>query len=324
MSILANNIYNLSLIALGNSGQSDQPFPGDVDFNSFDPEALAIMEDLLMERFGRSCHEHLRESGGGINRLVAVLESLPQVATPKTLLSFKESDDPRSGLVLFYPGKHGMARSFQNFASLIDGPNTVLACEYDGIDRASRPARTVKETIENMYRELLAGHADLLRRLEASRREVVLFGFCLGSCYAHAMARRLSRDHDLAIRMVFFDGHPAEWFSGTSPRELLRTSKKALSIVRRRGRLERRLVRQGRRQHHMLSRYASLPVDHPALLILSNSVGVSWSLCSDAWQPLVRECTQIACTDLSHLDLIQRQQEFRIVEHLQPGCRSSD
>ena len=58
---------------------------------------------------------------------------------------------------------------------------------------------TVKETIENMYRELLAGHADLLRRLETSRREVVLFGFCLGSCYAHAMARRLSRDHDLAL-----------------------------------------------------------------------------------------------------------------------------
>ena len=323
MNILANQLYNLSMIASGHDGQSDRPLPGTVDFGSFGPEALKVMGDLVLERFGLDCHQHLRQDGGGISRLVTVLNSLPQVATPDTLVSFRESDDPRAGMVVFFPGKHGAVRSFQNFADLVDPRNSVLGFDYDGLDRESRPASTMNDTIEVMYRELVGRHAERLERMRASRRELVLFGFCLGSCYAHALAGRLSRDHDLEIRMVFFDGHPAEWFSDTSPRDLLRKTRDALRVVRRKGDIDRRLVRQGRRQHHMLGRHASLPVDHPALLILSNSVGVSWELCADAWKPLVRECTQIAYPDLSHMDLMQRQQESRIVEHVQPVCRIS-
>ena len=323
MSIFANQLYNLSMIASGHAGQSDRPLPGQVDFGSFDPEALGVMGDLVLERFGLACHDYLRESGGGISRLVAVLDALPQVATPKSLVTFRESDDPLSGLVIFFPGKHGAVRSFHNFANLIGTPNSVLGFDYDGLDQDARPASTINETIEDMYRDLVGGHAELLDRLQSSRRELVLFGFCLGSCYAHALARRISLDYDLEIRMVFFDGHPAEWFGDTSPRDLLRKTREALRIVRRKGEIDRRLVRQGRRQHHMLSSHASLPTDHPALLILSNSVGASWNLCSEAWKPLVRECRQIDFSDLSHMDLMQRQQEFRIVEHVEPGCRAS-
>ena len=319
MSKLANQLYNLSMIASGHASQSDRPLPGSIDFGSFGPEGQGVMGDLVLERFGVACHDHLTECGGGIGQLVKALDSLPQVVTPKTIVSFRESDDPRSGMVIFFPGRHGAVRSFHNFASLIDTRNSVLGIEYDGLDRDSKPASSMRDAIEKMYRDLVGSHAERLDRLQSSRRELVLFGFCLGSCYAHALARRISLDYDLQIRMVFFDGHPAEWFRDTTPRDLLRKPKNALKVVRGKGDLDRRLVRQGQRQHHILSRHASLPVDHPALLILSNWVGDSWSLCSEAWQPLVCECRQITYSDLSHMDLMQRRQEFRIVEHVQPG-----
>lgn len=135
-----------------------------------------------------------------------------------------------------------------------------------------------------------------------------------------SLSHRLSRDHDLNIRLVFFDGPPAEWFSPTSMRSLLRSSKKALEFARIRGDLERRLVRQGRRQHHMLSKHATRKVDLPALLIRSYSVIESWDLSQRTWQPYVRECRHMDLLDISHIDLIQRRQETRISAFLEPGA----
>ena len=322
MSILTNNLYTLSLIAMGAADQVNPPLPMDVDFESMERESIDTLCDLIQERFGRSCHDHLRECGGGIKLLAQTLERLPQITAPKTLVSFKSSTQSQSGMVLFFPGQHGLARSFQNFSTLIDDRHSVLACEYDGLDQTSKPASTMSETIEDLYETLYGEQEARLKSLESSEQEVVLFGFCIGSCYAHAMAQKLARNHDLNIRLVFFDGHPAEWFTETSPRDIFRKSKKALQLVRSKGSIERSLVRQGRRQFHMLRKHASPRVDHPALLIRSNSVGASWSLCSDAWAPLVRECQHVDCTDLSHLDLIQRRQEARISEYVQPGYQA--
>lgn len=323
MSILANNLYNLSLMAMESEHRRKPPLPGDVNFSSMTEEGIERLGNLILERFGRSCHDHLRNSDGGIKLLAKTLEGLPQISAPKNLISFNTSTDPDSGMVLFFPGQHGLAHSFEHFATLIDERHSVFACEYEGLDQGSKPTNTMRQTTEKLYQTLDGEHADLFRQLEASQQEVVLFGFCLGSCYAHDMAGHLGQKHDLNIRLVFFDGHPAEWFTETSPRDIFRKSKKALQLVRRKGQIERSLVRQGRRQLHMLSKHASSRVNHPALLIRSNSVGSSWSLCSDAWAPHVRECQHVDCLDLSHLDLMQRRQEARISKYVQPGYQAS-
>ena len=152
----------------------------------------------------------------------------------------------------------------------------------------------------------LEKHEELVGRLANGGGEVVLFGFCIGGCYAHEFARILVERHDINVRLVIFDGHPAEWYLGTGARDLFRKTKKVLQIVRAKGRIERSLVRQGRRQLHLLGKHVSVELDVPALLLRSNSIEESWGLSQEAWQPFVRECQQVDIPDLSHLDLFQR------------------
>ena len=320
MSLLANNIYNLSLSLMMDDPEFKPPLPTAVDFGTFTPERLDLLGDLVTERFGRSCHEHLREVGGGIKQLAATLEKTPQLTVPKTVLNFRMSSRPDAGLVILFPGQHGLGRSFHKLSECIPGHHSVISFDYDGLDSETPPSKNVDQSIESFFNGLLRDHPGILDAMSRSGQEVVLFGLCLGSCFAHAFAQRLSRDHDLNIRLVFFDGHPAEWFSRTSMRSLLRNSKKALEFARTRGDLERRLVRQGRRQHHMLSKHTSKKVDFPALLIRSNSVVESWDLSRQSWQPYVRECRHIDLHDISHIDLIQRRQELRISGFLEPGA----
>lgn len=320
MSLLANNIYNLSLSLMMDDPEFNPPLPTAVDFGTFTPEKLDLLGDLVAERFGRSCHKHLREVGGGIKQLAASLEKTPQRTAPKTVIKFRMSSRPDSGLVILFPGQHGLGRSFQKLSECIPVHHSVIAFDYDGLQSETPPSKNVDQSIESFFNGLLRDHPGILDEMSRSGQEIVLFGFCLGSCFAHAFAHRLSRDHDLNIRLVFFDGHPAEWFSRTSMRSLLRSSKKALEFARIRGDLERRLVRQGRRQHHMLSKHATRKVDFPALLIRSYSVIESWDLSQRTWQPYVRECRHTDLLDISHIDLIQRRQETRISAFLEPGA----
>ena len=320
MSLLANNIYNLSLSLMVDDPEFNPPLPTAVDFGTFAPERLDLLGDLVTERFGRPCHKHLSEVGGGIMQLAATLEKTHQATVPKTVLNLTMSSRPDAGLVILFPGQHGLARSFQRLAECIPGHHSVIAFDYDGLDSQNPPSKNVDQSIESFYEGMLRVDPGMLDDISSNGQEVVLFGLCLGSCFAHAFAERLFRDHDLNIRLVFFDGHPAEWFSRTSMRSLLRRSKRALEFARTRGDLERRLVRQGRRQHHMLSRHTSREVDSPALLIRSNSVGDSWDLCRQSWQPYVRECRHVDLPDVSHIDLIQRRQESRIACFLEPGA----
>ena len=320
MSLLANNIYNLSLSMMMDDPVFKPPLPTAVDFGTFTPERIDLLGDLVTERFGRSCHEHLREVGGGIKQLAATLEKTPQITAPNTVLNFRVSSRSGAGLVILFPGLHGLARSFYKLSECIPGQHSVIAFDYDGLDSENPPSKSLDQSIESFYNGLVRDHPGMLDEMSRSGQEVVLFGLCLGSCFAHAFAHRLSRDHDLNIRLVFFDGHPAEWFSRTNMRSLLRSSKKALEFARTRGDLERRLVRQGRRQHHMLSKHTSRKVDFPALLIRSNSVGESWDLSQQSWEPYVRECRQMDLPDISHIDLIQRRQEARISRFLEPGA----
>ena len=321
MSLLTNNIYNLSLSLRTDDSEFEIPLPTAVDFGSFISEKLDRLGDLITERFGRSCHEHLREVGGGIMQLASTLEKSPQVTVPKTVLNLKMSSRPDAGLVILFSGQHGLGRSFQRLSECIPGDHSVIAFDYDGLDSNSPPVKSVDQSIDLFVNALLREHPGILDEMASSGQEVVLFGLCLGSCFAHAFAHRISRDHDLNIRLVFFDGHPAEWFSRTSMRSLLRSSKKALHFARTRGDLERRLVRQGRRQHHMLSKHTSGKLDFPALLLLSNSVGDSWDLSQESWQPYVRSCRHVDLLDISHIDLIQRRQELRVSSFLEPGAR---
>ena len=321
MGLLANNIYNLSLSLVTDDSEFETSLPTAVDFGSFTPERIDLLGDLITERFGRSCHEHLREVGGGIMQLASTLEKSPQVTVPKTVLNLKMPSRPDAGLVILFSGQHGLGRSFQKLSKCIPGDHFVIAFDYDGLDSNSAPVKSVDQSIDLFFNALLRDHPGILDEMASSGQEVVLFGLCLGSCFAHAFAHRISRDHDLNIRLVFFDGHPAEWFSKTSVRSLFRSSKKALEFARTRGDLERRLVRQGRRQHHMLSKHTSRKVNFPALLIRSNSVGASWDLTQESWQPYVRSCRHVDLLDISHIDLIQRRQESRISSLLEPGAR---
>ena len=320
MSLLANNIYNLSLSLMMDDPEFKPPLPNTVDFETFTPEEVDRLGDLVTERFGRPCHEHLREVGGGIKQLAATLEKTPQLTAPKTVLNLRISSRPDAGLVILFPGQHGLGRSFQKLSECVPGDHSVIAFDYDGLDLETPPSKDVDQSMESFYNGLRRDHPGILDEMSRSGREVVLFGLCLGSCFAHAFAQRLSRDHDLNIRLVFFDGHPAEWFSRTSIRSLLRSSKKALEFARTRGDLERRLVLQGRRQHHMLTKHISRKVDFPALLIRSNSVVESWDLSRQSWQPYVLECRHVDLPDISHIDLVQRRQEALISGFLEPGA----
>ena len=87
MSLLANNIYNLSLSMMMDDPVFKPPLPTAVDFGTFTPERIDLLGDLVIERFGRSCHEHLREVGGGIKQLAATLEKTPQITAPNTVLN---------------------------------------------------------------------------------------------------------------------------------------------------------------------------------------------------------------------------------------------
>jgi thioesterase domain-containing protein len=321
MSILANNLYNLSLNAMGGQGSDEQPLPHALDFSEFEPDRRETMADLVAERFGRSCHRHLDADGGDIRSLARCLEGLPQESTPETVLTFRESMVDDGGLVVIFPGQHGLARSFQRLAGLIDDGHSVLACDYDGLDESVSSAKTMDDSAEVFYKRLVTKHHSLLNRIARNNGEVVLFGYCIGGCYAHAMADRLIKEHDLEVRLVFFDGHPAEWFSGVRTRDLFRKSRKALQIVRAKGNIERRLVRQGCRQFHLLGKHESPTIDIPAMLLRSVAISESWSLSSKAWEPYVRDCREVDFPDLSHLDLIQRRQEDRISDYLQPGYR---
>ena len=323
MSLLANNLYNLALTLMVDDPGFETPLPTAVDFNSFSRSRRDLLGDLIMERFGRSCHDHLRERGGGIKLLAEALERAPQSNSPKTILDFRKSSDPDAGIVFLFPGQHGLGRSFQKLSSCIDGPLSVFAFDYDGLDSDATPCKSVEQSIDHFHECLLREHPETLKNAVDNDREVVLFGLCLGSCFAHAFADRLRRDHDLNVRLVFFDGLPAERISQTGMRSLLRSTRKALRNVRSRGGLERLLVRQGRRQRHMLSKHVTPAVDCPALLIRSNSVAESWDLSAESWAPFVRECRHVDLEDVSHIDLIQRRQESRISCFLQPGSSTA-
>jgi thioesterase domain-containing protein len=321
MSILANNLYNLSLIAMGDQGDVEAPLPTRLDFSKFDSASIAHFERLVASRFGRSWDIDIQHAGLDLKALAQELEQLPQVSSPERIHTFRETQFRDAGMVLFFPGQHGLARTFQRFTDLIDDRHSVLAVDYDGIDERFISSKTMQQSVDVFYRMLLQKHEELVNRLAKGGGEVVIFGFCIGGCYAHDMARHLVERHDLNVRLVIFDGHPAEWYSGTGARELLRKTKKILQMVRAKGRIERNLVRQGRRQIHLLGKHVSVELDVPALLLRSNSIEESWGLSKDVWQPFVRECQQVDIQDLSHLDLFQRRMESRISPYLQPGYR---
>lgn len=321
MSILANNLYILSQIAMARPGEIDCPLPNRLLFKNLNSESILHFTSLVNERFGRILDEDFQQDQMGIKMLAKKLEGLPQSSSPESLHTFRESRHPDAGMVIFFPGQHGLARAFHRFADLINDRNSVLAFDYDGLDERIGTSKTMDASVDLFYRRLVEKHEALLNRLAAGGGEVVLFGFCLGGCYAHEFARRLLQDHDLKIRLVIFDGHPAEWYSGTGTREIIRKTKKALQMVRAKGAIERLLVRQGRRQIHLLGKQVSSNLDISALLLRSNSIHASWGVSEDAWKPHVGDCQHVDLSDLSHLDLFQRRQEARISPYLQPGYR---
>ena len=319
MSILANNLYVLSQIAMARHGDLDCPLPNQVRFSDLKNESIRDFTSLVTERFGRTWEGDLRQGDLDIRMLAKKLEGLPQSTSPEIMHTFRERDLPDTGMVIFFPGQHGMARAFHRFADLIDDRHSVLGFDYDGLDERIGPSKSMVSSVECFHRRMLERHAGLLDRLAENGGEVVLFGFCLGGCYAHEFARRLLQEHDLKVRLVIFDGHPAEWYSVTGTRELFRKTKRALKQARTRGSIDRLLVRQGRRQIHLLGKHRSGKVDVPALLLRSSSVHESWGLSKESWTPHVGSCRQVDLPDLSHLDLFQRRQEKRIFHYLEPG-----
>ena len=321
MSKLANNLYNLSMLAMKDHYVDAVPLPGTIDYTTCTPGELEHMGRLVLERFGRDPRRWIGQGVDDIPSLVELLESMPQQTAPQSLVTLEESDANDDGLVVLFPGQYGLSRSFQRLAGLVPGANTVVGLDYDGLDESRPVARSMEECIALFRDELLGRRGAQLERMARSGRQLVMFGFCIGACYAHAMADCLKRELDLDIRLVYFDGHPAQWLSGTRMSAIFRQSKRALEIVRVKGDIERRLVRQGCRQMRLVGRHSAGMVDVDALLLRSSAISRSWELSSEAWEPYVRTCTQIDFNDLSHLDLIQLRQEGRIAQYLEPGYR---